>query len=282
MVQPKIPVTTTTTTRKPLAKHNFNTEACSGCFLTNGNNKPKGLDGTAGKTGKNDIRPLSKSLPSAGSAPAGPQVSNKPSSGNKFVAQKENDFLALHLNQKDTNLNALVAQSLAMRELVQQKNIAKKVQFNTPSTPATTKTKETKEYENISQNPLNKQKIIHNSHTHTNAQKTNTLFAPRAPQISLHNVPAVQHLHSGIASAYATHPESAPTLSQNTLQQHTSQKVPSARHLNSVNPGVAGTADAFTTYLANAPPNSVTLASSVLQQHTSQKVLSLLLPSKYL
>ncbi|TMW41430.1 hypothetical protein DOY81_013490 [Sarcophaga bullata] len=182
MVQPKIPVTTTTTTRKPLPKHNFNTEACSGCFLTNGNNKPKGLDGTAGKTGKNDIRPLSKPLSSSGSDPVGPNSSNKPSSGNKFVAQKiENNFL--HSNQKDTNLKALIAQSLALSELMKQANIAK-----AHSIPATTKTKDTKEYANNSQNPL---KINNNSHTHTNAQKTNTLLAPKAPQISSHNVPAV-------------------------------------------------------------------------------------------
>ncbi|XP_037812031.1 protein lethal(3)malignant blood neoplasm 1 isoform X6 [Lucilia sericata] len=77
MVQPKI-APTTTTTAKPLAKHNFNTEACSGCFLTNGNNKPKGLNGIESKTVKNDIRPLSKSLPSpSANAAANPKIPNK-------------------------------------------------------------------------------------------------------------------------------------------------------------------------------------------------------------
>ncbi|XP_046809205.1 protein lethal(3)malignant blood neoplasm 1 isoform X6 [Lucilia cuprina] len=77
MVQPKI-APTTTTTAKPLPKHNFNTEACSGCFLTNGNNKPKGLNGIESKTVKNDIRPLSKSLSTSGTnAAVNPKIPNK-------------------------------------------------------------------------------------------------------------------------------------------------------------------------------------------------------------
>ncbi|TMW41965.1 hypothetical protein DOY81_012955, partial [Sarcophaga bullata] len=107
---------------------------------------------------------------------------------------------------------------------------------------------------------------------------TNTLLAPKAPQISSHNVPAVQHLHSmnsGVASttnAFATHPASVPlntvTLSPSILQQHTSQKVPSAQHLHSVNSGV------FTSHPANPPLSTVTLSPSILQQHTAQNVPS--------
>ncbi|KAM7357068.1 lethal (3) malignant blood neoplasm isoform 3-T3 [Cochliomyia hominivorax] len=80
MVQPKIPpkTTTTTTTRKPLPKYNFNNEACSGCFLTNGNNKPKAVNGLEEKPLKSEIRPLSKTFNNQGSSSAAiPKVPNQ-------------------------------------------------------------------------------------------------------------------------------------------------------------------------------------------------------------
>ncbi|XP_037881354.1 protein lethal(3)malignant blood neoplasm 1 [Glossina fuscipes] len=45
IVQPKPKPTTTTTTKKPeLPKFNHGLDACGGCFVPNGNGKPKGLD----------------------------------------------------------------------------------------------------------------------------------------------------------------------------------------------------------------------------------------------
>ncbi|XP_037944672.1 protein lethal(3)malignant blood neoplasm 1 [Teleopsis dalmanni] len=49
----------TTTTPKPLPKHNFYQEACSGCFLKNGNGKQPATQDANKKT---EIRPLSKPI----------------------------------------------------------------------------------------------------------------------------------------------------------------------------------------------------------------------------
>ncbi|XP_037812027.1 protein lethal(3)malignant blood neoplasm 1 isoform X2 [Lucilia sericata] len=139
MVQPKI-APTTTTTAKPLAKHNFNTEACSGCFLTNGNNKPKGLNGIESKTVKNDIRPLSKSLPSpSANAAANPKIPNKNvGAGKLYSLNGENVLLTFNANKKPIKLNTPVTENVAFKDLVELQNAVKNQQLfsTTPSSVA--------------------------------------------------------------------------------------------------------------------------------------------------
>ncbi|XP_073836031.1 lethal (3) malignant blood neoplasm [Musca autumnalis] len=75
-VKPKAsPTTTTEKPKQDLARHNFYNEACSGCFLTNGNKEPAG----SGETPKTGIRTLSKELPSSGT-----------NSGSKAIVPKTN------------------------------------------------------------------------------------------------------------------------------------------------------------------------------------------------
>ncbi|XP_065360039.1 mucin-2 [Calliphora vicina] len=142
MVKPKIPPTTTTTP-KPLARHNFNTEACSGCFLTNGNNKPKGINGIDAKTGKSDIRPLSKSLPSPGSNSAANNKSpnNNPATGKISDLNGEHSLLTFKSNEKVIKQNTLLTKSLEFKDFTALKNAVKTQQlFSTkPSTLAPNK-----------------------------------------------------------------------------------------------------------------------------------------------
>lgn len=229
MVQPKVPITTTTTTtRKPLPKYNFNTMACSGCFLSNGNDKPKGLDGPTGKTGKNDIRPLSKPLPSQGNGSEGPKTENKPSTGNNIVPLKENKFLASLSNEK---------------QFTKPTNIAKEVKLNTPF--SLSKRKDIKEYSNIPQNPF-KSPQSNEQQTHAKAQKPSILLASNPPhsQTMQHNSPSTQHLHtlhSGIPSKtqdFTKYQTKAPlnTATQINLMQQHSFQINSAQNLASTKP----------------------------------------------
>ncbi|KNC23511.1 Protein lethal(3)malignant blood neoplasm 1 [Lucilia cuprina] len=139
MVQPKI-APTTTTTAKPLPKHNFNTEACSGCFLTNGNNKPKGLNGIESKTVKNDIRPLSKSLSTSGTnAAVNPKIPNKNvGAGKLYDLNGENVLLTFNANEKAIKLSKPVTETLAFNDLVELQNAVRNQQLfkTTPSSVA--------------------------------------------------------------------------------------------------------------------------------------------------
>ncbi|KAM7357066.1 lethal (3) malignant blood neoplasm isoform 1-T1 [Cochliomyia hominivorax] len=116
MVQPKIPpkTTTTTTTRKPLPKYNFNNEACSGCFLTNGNNKPKAVNGLEEKPLKSEIRPLSKTFNNQGSSSAAiPKVPNQIPSTEPLVFE---DLNALKTAVIEQQINPLTLASLVLED----------------------------------------------------------------------------------------------------------------------------------------------------------------------
>lgn len=206
MVQPKIPPTTTTA--KPLPKNNFYNEACSGCFLTNGNGKPKGINGADGKTVKSDIRPLSKALPNAGSSSSS---AGKPSTGNIFDTQHAPVLLST-TELPENLLNLPLIPTVAFKDLNELKSaVIAPLTFETKEFSLNTaKNKEAGRDHVLNVNPLAlAPKIVAEVMANGNIMKTQSLALKdvvKTPMIiastkttQLHNAPHNQILHQNQA-----------------------------------------------------------------------------------